>query len=128
MRAEVAAPSARMADGVVARRADARVATWRVVDGAVEQQRAGVWQRVATPDGVFVTAVASPSPDICWAIGASTVLRTIDGVTWTRAALPETSEPLAAITATDASTATVTTASRARFRTTDGGATWTRLQ
>ena len=52
-------------------------------------------------------------------------MKTTDGITWIRIAFPEPVD-LAAIEATDASHATVTSAAGLRFRTTDGGATWGR--
>lgn len=122
---QVAAP--RMAESVAAKRADAPATAWRVQGGGVQGLRAGVWQPIALPDGVSVIAISSPSRSVCWAIGATDILRTWNGDTWTRVALPETSESLRAISATDASTATVTTASGVRFRTTNGGASWTQL-
>ena len=119
--------AARAADAFVAKRADAVSGVWRVREGRVERQRAGAWQRVTTPDDVTVVAISSPSREVCWAIGATDILRTWNGDTWTRVAPPETSEPLRAVSATDASTAVVTTASGVRFRTSNGGSTWTRL-
>lgn len=116
----------RMAEAVAAKRADVVSGAWRVRDGGLERQRAGAWQRVDVA-GVVVVGISSPSRDVCWAVGEADILRTWNGETWTRVALPETSEPFRSISATDASTAVVTTASGVRFRTTNGGASWTRL-
>lgn len=124
--AEPMAPATRN-EIVAAKSADAVAPLWRVRDGGVERLRAGDWQRVAIPDGVTVVAIASPSRDVCWAIGAADIVRTWNGETWTRVVPPETSEPLRAVSATDASTAVVTTASGVRFGTANGGATWSRL-
>lgn len=121
-----AAKKESVAPSAPAFRAALTFSPWRVVDGAVERTRdeGRSWQRVVTPAGVRVVAVASPGDDICWAIAADAVLRTIDGTTWRRTA-PPTAERLVSIVATSAAGASIVTASGARFVTTDGGATWT---
>ena len=54
------------------------------------------------------------------------VMLTADGITFTEVPLPERVD-LTAITATDARTATVTTADGRRFRTDDSGRTWRQI-
>ena len=112
-----ASPAFRAAAGPVA---------WRVTSGAVERTRddGRTWRRVPTPAGLRVVAVSSPTPDVCWAVAADAVLRTTDGATWTRTARP-TTLPLTGVVATSATSASVSTASSARFGTSDGGLTWT---
>lgn len=104
-------------------------AAWRAREGAVERSRDNgtTWQRIATPAGVSVIAVASPSPAVCWAIAEHAVVRTTDGATFTHEPVP-TSERLTVITASDAMNAVITTASGARFVTANGGRTWRRGQ
>lgn len=101
---------------------------WRVRDGGVERSpdQGQSWQRAAVPAGVRIEVVAAPPDGSCWAIGASAVLRTADGATWTRTTSP-TSDRLVAVSATDARHAEVTTAAGERFATSDGGAAWRRL-
>ena len=105
-----------------------RDSQWRIVNGTVEHTADGgvTWQSqpigVATP----MRAGATPGARVCWLAGvAGVVLRTTDGTTWTRIPFPESAD-LVAIQATDASHATVTTATGGRFTTSDAGATWIR--
>ena len=75
-----------------------------------------------------LTAGVAPSPTVCWIVGRrGTVLLSTDGLQWRRLAFPESAD-LVTVQATDALTATVTTADNRRFRTADGGQTWTPLQ
>jgi len=72
-----------------------------------------------------ITAATGPSADVCWVVGrAGTVLRSTDHETWQRLTVPQSGD-LSSIAATDARTATVTTADGRTFSTADGGATWT---
>ena len=101
---------------------------WRIVGSAVAYTDDGgvKWQTQALEAGVSIRAGASPAARVCWLAGASgVVLLTTDALHWRRLAFPEVVD-LIAIEAADASRATVTTAAGARFRTSDGGASWTR--
>jgi Photosynthesis system II assembly factor YCF48/Putative zinc-finger len=100
------------AAGMIQRSADGG-ATWTIlVSGATED----------------LTAAAAPSATVCWIVGrAGTVLLSTDGVRWQRVGFPERVD-LTAIQATDSRDATVTTVDGRRFRTADGGRTWTPLQ
>lgn len=121
------APSAASAPAAAAStfRSGVAAPSWRASDGVVERSRdrGQTWHRVPTPAGARAIAVASVAPDVCWAISADAVLRTTDGVTWTRTLRPST-EALQSIAATSALAATVTTASGRRLVTSDGGASW----
>ena len=102
---------------------------WRIVAGrSVQRSMDGgsTWQDQELGVSVALTAGSSPTPSVCWLVGSGgTVLVTVDGRTWRRLAFPETVE-LIAVRATDAQSATVTTADGRTFSTVDGGATWGR--
>jgi photosystem II stability/assembly factor-like uncharacterized protein len=73
---------------------------------------------------MMFTAGTAPSRNVCWVVGrAGVVLLSIDGATWQTRPLPEATD-LIAVRASDAKTASVTTADGRQFSTTDGGATW----
>lgn len=81
------------------------------------------------PSGVTtdLTAGSSPSGSICWIVGRSgTVLLTTNGQQFVRLPFPNNAD-LVAVRPTDAGTATVTTADRRSFRTTDGGRSWSQV-
>jgi photosystem II stability/assembly factor-like uncharacterized protein len=66
----------------------------------------------------------APSVSVCWLIGrGGVILRSVDGLRFVRVSFPEATD-LAAIRATDARQATVTTADGRVFTTTDGGVSW----
>jgi hypothetical protein len=104
---------------------------WRVgAAGSIERSGNGGATWSASSSGVTedLTAGAAPSPIVCWIVGRrGTVLLSIDGLQWRRVAFPDNAD-LAAVQASDASSATVTTSDSRRFRTSDGGQTWTLLQ
>jgi len=104
-----------------------RSSRWRPgAGGAVEYSSDGgaTWQPLATGVSADLTAGASPSASVCWLVGrAGTVVLSTDGRRWQRVTFPEAAD-LTAVSATDARTATVTTADGRRFSTTDGGLTW----
>jgi hypothetical protein len=96
------------AGGRLSRSGDAG-ATWH-------EQRSGVT--------VDLKAGAAPSPATCWIVGtAGTVLLTTDGERWERRPFPLAVD-LAAVEASSARAAVVTTRDGRRFETLDGGATW----
>jgi Putative zinc-finger len=100
---------------------------WRIVGGrTVERSMDGgsTWQQQDTGVSGTLTAGSSPLPSVCWLVGSGgTVLVTSDGRSWRHVSFPETAD-LIAIRATDAQSATVTTADGRTFSTTDGGLTW----
>jgi hypothetical protein len=101
---------------------------WRVADGRTVQRSLDAGANFSTQytaeRGVLLTAGAAPSAEVCWLVGrAGAVILSTDGRVWRRLTFPEQVD-LAAVTATDARTATVTTADGRRFGTADGGGTW----
>ena len=74
------------------------------------------------------TAGYAPSATVCWLIGpGGTVALTTDARAWRLLAAPSPDADLTSIEAADARTATVRDTQGRTFRTTDGGASWTRL-
>jgi hypothetical protein len=103
---------------------------WRVVGGRTVQHSVDggtTWTNQYTADpGVMLTSGTAPTPTVCWLVGRSgAILLTVDGKVWQRVTFPGTVD-FAAVTASDARTATVTTIDDRQFATTDGGQTWTR--
>ena len=73
-----------------------------------------------------LTAGSSPSPGVCWVVGRGGVVRrSTNGQTWQRIAFPEMTD-LSGVRASDARSATVSTADGRTFTTSDGGMTWVR--
>jgi hypothetical protein len=100
------------AGGRLSRSRDAG-ATWH-------EQRSGVT--------VDLKAGAAPSPATCWIVGAAgTVLLTTDGERWERRPFPLAVD-LAAVEASSARAAIVTTQDGRRFETVDAGLTWSLKQ
>jgi hypothetical protein len=99
----------RVANVGVVERTDDGGATWRR-------------QRVKTSDEIV--AGAAPSDNVCWLVGrGGVVLMTNDGKNWKQ--IPSaTSVDLVAVTAGNASSATVTAADGRMFSTQNGGVTW----
>jgi hypothetical protein len=102
---------------------------WRAGDRGFVQlsrDRGATWEALRSGVTVDLAAGASPSPSVCWLVGrGGTVLLTTDGRNWARLTFPEAID-LTAVRATDARTATVTTADGRMLTTRDGGLTWTR--
>jgi hypothetical protein len=101
---------------------------WRIAGSVVQRSTNGGARWDAVPTGVAtpLTSGAAPSPSVCWLVGrAGVVLLSTDALNWRRVAFPEVTD-LSAIQATDARTASVSTADGRTFSTTDGGATWVR--
>jgi hypothetical protein len=73
--------------------------------------------------GQLITS-STAGPDVCWAVGrAGLVLRSTDGRSWQRIDFPEMTD-LTSVRATDARTASVSTADGRTFSTANGGQTW----
>jgi hypothetical protein len=103
---------------------------WRITPtpGVVQHSADGgsTWEMQQTNVAAELTSGASPLPSVCWLAGrGGVVLLSTDARTWQRVSFPESAD-LIAVRATDASTATVTTADGRRLSTADGGATWDR--
>jgi hypothetical protein len=103
---------------------------WRITrtPGVVQHSADGgaTWEMQQTGVAAELMAGASPQPSVCWLVGrGGAILLSTDARAWKRVPFPETVD-LVAISATDVSTATVTTRDGAKFSTSDGGATWDR--
>lgn len=100
---------------------------WRVLpDGRIERSTSGgsSWEPTGSATFPGLIAGAAPSNTVCWIVGRSgLVLRTTDGLTFSRVPFPEAAD-LLTITAVDARQATVTTATGNTYTTTDGGVSW----
>jgi hypothetical protein len=100
---------------------------WRPgASGSIQRSTDGgaTWTTLVSGVSDDLTAGSAPSSTICWIVGRhGTVLLTADGREWRRVAFPEPVD-LLAIQAVDLVNATVTTADGRRFRTGDGGQTW----
>jgi hypothetical protein len=100
---------------------------WRIADRFVQQSPDGgtTWSTQYTLDeGTQLVSGVAPSPTVCWIVGRSgAIVTTSDGVTWRRVTFPFNVD-LVAVTSADARTATVVTADKRVFVTTDGGARW----
>lgn len=100
---------------------------WRIVEpGSVQRSNdAGAsWETQSTGVTAIISSGAAPSASVCWLVGkAGIVLLSADGRSWRRVSFPE-SVDLTSVVATDASIATVTTASGRKFTTLDGGKSW----
>jgi len=104
---------------------------YRIADGGfIERTQDGgaTWQgQQVDPSAQFV-AGAAPAAKICWLVGnGGAVFLSKDGINWAKIP-PPTKADLVAVTATSASSATVTTGDGRKFSTRDGGKTWTLLQ
>jgi len=83
------------------------------------------WGSVPSDVAGGLTAGSSPSSDVCWVVGRGGVVRrSINGQTWQAVTFPEMTD-LSGVQASDARSATVSTADGRSFRTSDGGMTWT---
>jgi hypothetical protein len=100
-----------------------RVTSGRVIEHSVDAGATWATQYMA-PDKTVLVAGAAPSPAAAWIVGrAGTVLLTSDGRSWQRVRFPQAAN-LIAVNAVDAVTASVVTADKRTFVTTDGGLTW----
>ena len=101
---------------------------WRIAGSDVQRSTNGgsTWETVPTGIAAELTAGVAPSVSVCWVVGrGGIVLLSIDGRSWRRVAFPEVTD-LSAVRATDARSASVSTANGRTFSTTDGGMTWVR--
>ena len=102
---------------------------WRIAAAGVVQRSTNggsTWEALSTGVNAELTAGASPSPSVCWLVGrAGTVLLSTDGRQWQPVSFPERAD-LIAVRASDARTASVTTADGLTYSTANGGLTWDR--
>jgi len=101
---------------------------WRVGGGIERSDDAGkTWRpQMSSPPAALLTGSA-PTAETCWVGGqGGVVLRTTDGEHWERVSSP-TDEDILQVTAWNATSASVKTASGVRFSTNDAGKTWSRL-
>jgi hypothetical protein len=101
---------------------------WRSADGGfVERSPDGgaTWEGEPLPGtSGEIDAGSSPTPKICWLVGSGgTIFMTKDAANWKKITPPVQSD-FSAVTAKDASNATVTAADGRQFQTTDGGKHW----
>ena len=101
---------------------------WRLDGRAVERSTdAGrTWRAQATGTTVDLLAGAAPARAVCWIVGRrGTVLLTTDGATWRQLPFPDPGVDIVSVTASDGLNGTITTSGGRRYRTADGGRTWT---
>jgi hypothetical protein len=121
-----AAPPARRADEGTVTARSANAADLQGPRRAVAETCGASWDSLPTDITAQLTASAAPSISVCWAVGrGGVVMLTTDGRTWRRVAFPEITD-LSSVRATDARTASITTADGRMFSTSDGGVTWDR--
>jgi hypothetical protein len=99
---------------------------WRVLADTVEHSQDGglTWIPVRLTAGDVISAGAAPSSQVCWLVGTGgLVLLATDGTNFTRLPFPERVD-LSSVSATDARSATVTTADGRTFTTNDNGRNW----
>jgi hypothetical protein len=101
---------------------------WRVAGDRIERtvDRGKSWTLVHQEPGAGLTAGSAPSLVVCWFVGrAGTVIVTTDaGETFRRADLAEPLD-LVSVSAVDARNAAIYSVNGRRFRTADGGISWT---
>lgn len=101
---------------------------WRLRRRTVERSIDGGKSWTAVPTGIDAewTAGAAPTATAFWVVGrGGMVARSTDGRAFERVPFPELTD-LSAVQATDAQTATVSSADGHTFTTTDGGRSWAR--
>jgi len=99
---------------------------WRISTNALEHSTdaGSTWKIVVSVMDTQLTALSSPSTDVCWVVGrGGFVLRTADGQNFSRVPFAETTD-LSAVQAADAQSATVTARDGRIFSTADAGRTW----
>lgn len=103
------------------------VTQWRISGGRqveVSVTRGEDWQAAELDSADSLTAISAPSGSVCWIVGREgAVYLSTDGRRFERLPFPE-SVDLVAVSASDASTATVTGADGRSWRTTDQGRSW----
>jgi hypothetical protein len=100
---------------------------WRISGGAsIERSIDGgaTWQSQLLRSNVDMIAGSAPSAQVCWLAGSGGIIMlTKDAENWKKISSPAPTD-FVAITARDASSATVTSADGRKFFTSDGGKHW----
>ena len=100
---------------------------WRLSSGRYVERSsdAGItWRAQWTSPNAHLVAGAAPTADTCWLVGRDAmILVTTDGKKWKTIA-PPTDADFVDVTATDASSATVTSTDGHKFATSDAGRHW----
>ena len=100
---------------------------WRLSSGRFVERSsdAGItWHAQWTSPNAHLVAGAAPTADTCWLVGRDAmILVTTDGKKWKTIA-PPTDADFVDVTATDASSATVTSTDGHKFATSDAGRHW----
>jgi hypothetical protein len=97
---------------------------WRITGDLVERttDSGSTWATAGALGSI--TSGSAPSPQVCWLAGrGGLVVRTTDGINWSRLPFPEAVD-LVAVGAVNAQTATVTAADGRVFATANGGQYW----
>jgi hypothetical protein len=100
---------------------------WRILAGGIQRSidSGRTWNPQTTGIDGLIDAGAAPAASVCWAVGRQgAVARWTEASGWQRIPFPDSSLGLVSIQALDDRTAIVTASDGRRFRTTDGGATW----
>ncbi len=101
---------------------------WRISGGRFVERSTdagATWRTQWTNASAHVVAGSAPSADTCWLVGRSgIVMVTTDANKW-HTITPPADVDFANVSASDASSATITTADGRQFKTRDGGKHWT---
>jgi len=100
---------------------------WRISGGRYVERSSdagATWRTQWTNANARVIAGSAPSADTCWLVGSGgIVLVTRDGKKW-HTVEPPAKEDFVAVSAADASSATITASDGRKFETHDGGKNW----
>lgn len=90
--------------------------------------RGATWNGQLVSANAELAAGSAPAPNVCWVVGAKgTIYRTTDGIAWKKVHAPSPAD-FTAISATDASSATLTAAGGKKFSTANNGKSWQPVQ
>ena len=86
------------------------------------------WNGQLVSPNAALAAGSAPSPTVCWVVGSKgAIYRTTDGMTWKKIHSPAQAD-FTAVSAKDASSATLTAAGGKKFSTTNNGKSWQPVQ
>jgi hypothetical protein len=122
---------ARISAGETLVKSPGEAAIYRIAEGGFIERstdHGATWQGQQLDPNAEIVAGAAPTAKICWLVGRDAAIYLMkDGTNWQKIAPPARVD-FVAVTATDAASATVTSADGRKFSTRDGGKTWTLLQ